>query len=317
MIVIVSFHDNAHVHAVLEHLDRPAVVVDVADFPHRSRLEVRLGCTVCEGGDRLRLTVRDDVVDVAEVGAVWYRRERPMQLDPALTDPTAQLFAWSESREALTGLWHAMDCFWMNPPAADEVGQRKIRQLQVAREVGLEVPSTLITNDPVRAREFVMRHEDSGVIRKAFRNIAEAPRATALVTAADQLRLEEVRYAPVTFQEYVPVDVDLRVIVVGEEVFAAAIKSTPEYAVDYRGGIGSAVFTPYLLPEEVETRLLALHRRLGLEYGASDFRVTPDGRHVFLEVNPGGEYLFMTERTGQPVPQAIAALLSRHDREHG
>ena len=49
-------------------------------------------------------------------------------------------------------------------------------------------------------------------------------------------------------------------------------------------------------------------------YGASDFRVTPDGDHVFLEVNPAGEYLFASDRTGQPVPQAIAAALARHDR---
>jgi hypothetical protein len=311
VILVVSFHDNPHVEAVLEHLTRPVVVFDVADFPSRTALEVRFGAD----GDRLVLEGRSGVVRAEEVGAVWYRREHPLGLDPALTDSTARLFAWSESSEALTGFWRALDCFWMNPPYADEVGQRKVRQLQLARQVGLRVPETLITNDPSAARSFVEAHVDNGVVRKAFRNIPEAPRSTELVTPADLTRIGDVRFAPVTFQEFVAASLDLRVIVVEDEVFAASIKSEPEFQTDYRMGIGSAEFSSYDLPDDVASALLDLHRRMGLVYGASDFRVTPDGEHVFLEVNPAGEYLFATERTQQPVPQAIAASLSRHDLE--
>jgi glutathione synthase/RimK-type ligase-like ATP-grasp enzyme len=313
MILVVTFPDNAHVQRVLEFVNRPVSVFDVADFPSRARIEARFG----PGGERLALvTVDGTTIEVAEVGAVWFRRVRAMDLDPDLMDETSRLFAWSESTEALTGLWHAMECFWMNPPAADEAGQRKIRQLQLARQVGLSVPETMITNDPGQALAFVSRYPDGGVIRKAFRNIPQAPRSTAVVTPDDRTRIDDVRYAPVIFQEFVPAVVDLRVIVVEDELFAVAIRSTPEYQTDYRMGIGSAQFTPYTLPDDVATRLIELHRRFGLAYGASDFRVTPDGEHVFLEVNPAGEYLFASERTGQPVPQAIAAALERHDNAH-
>lgn len=313
MIVIVSFPGNRHVEAVVEHLRRPSVVFDVSDFPARSAMEVRLGDAV---PDLVALHTAAGPVRADRVGAVWYRRERPMELDPALTDPTARLFAWSESHEALTGFWRSTECFWMNPPEADEVAQRKIRQLQLAREVGLRIPATLITNDPARARGFVEDHGTTGVIRKAFRNIVEAPRSTALVTEDDLARIDEVRLAPVTFQEYVEAELDLRVVVVEDEVFSTAIRSTPEHRVDYRLGLGSAELTPYRLPDDVASSLLQLHKRLGLAYGASDFRVTPDGEHVFLEVNPAGEYLFASEPTGLPVPHAIAACLTRHDKEH-
>jgi glutathione synthase/RimK-type ligase-like ATP-grasp enzyme len=313
MILIVSFHDNPHVQAVLQHVNRPVTVFDVAEFPSRASIEVSFG----DGIDRLRLMADGRrEIPIEDIGAVWYRRERPLELDPALTDPTSRLFAWSESTEALTGVWRALDCFWMNPPAADEAGHRKVRQLQLARRVGLQVPETLITNDPSSARAFAVEHLEHGVIRKALRNIAQAPRSTALVTAEDLARIGDVRYAPVTFQRFVPADLDLRVIVVEDEIFATAIKSEPEYQTDYRMGLGSAEFSPYTLPDDVASALLELHHRLGLVYGASDFRVTPDGEHVFLEVNPAGEYLFASERTGQPVPQAIAACLERHDRGH-
>lgn len=314
MILIVSFRDNAHVERVREHLTRPARVFDLADFPRRTTLTVRFA-----HGEADELTLvppGGPPLQVQEVGAVWYRRIRAMELDPVLTDPTGRLFAWSESSEAIQGLWQATDCFWMNPLAADESGQRKIRQLQVAREVGLSVPRTLITNNPATAHEFIAARPD-GVIRKAFRNIPEAPRSTALVNAEDLARIDSVRFAPVTFQEFVPAVCDLRVIVVEDDLFATAIRSQPEYQTDYRGGISSAEFSAYSLPDKVASALVELHKRLGLVYGASDFRVTPEGEHVFLEVNPAGEYLFASERTGQPVPQAIAACLDRHDRAHG
>ena len=204
----------------------------------------------------------------------------------------------------------------MNPPIADEVSQRKIRQLQVAREVGLTVPDTLVTNEPEAARAFIEAHGVGQVVRKAFRNIAQAPRETHLVSADDLALLDSVRFAPVIFQRFVPGDLDLRVTIVGDDVFTAAISSTADYRVDYRPGLGSATVVPYDLPPVITARLLALMKAFDLQYGAIDLRVTPDGDYVFLEVNPAGEYLFVSERTGQPVSAAIAAMLERQDRAH-
>jgi hypothetical protein len=45
--------------------------------------------------------------------------------------------------------------------------------------------------------------------------------------------------------------------------------------------------------------------RLGLVYGAIDMRLTPDGRYVFLEVNPSGLWLFTEEPTGLPITDAV------------
>jgi hypothetical protein len=43
-------------------------------------------------------------------------------------------------------------------------------------------------------------------------------------------------------------------------------------------------------------------------------RLTPDGRFVFLEVNPSGQWIFMEERTDVPMTEAFARLLIAHDR---
>lgn len=311
MILIVSFPNNEHVEEVRKQLTRPSVLVDTASFP------VSLGLSAAIDAERECLSFSlpgGEDLCLCQVGAVWYRRIRPYGFHEDLHDETARLFAWSEANEALLGVWYSLGCFWMNPPTADEVSQRKIRQLQVARRLGLSIPETLVTNQPDAAREFVERHGVGQVIRKAARNIAQAPRETHRLRAEDLAVLDTVRFTPVIFQRFVPADLDLRVTIVEDDIFAAAISSEPRYAADYRPGLASATLTPYRLPDPIAEKLLQLMKVFGLKFGAIDLRVTPDGDHVFLEVNPAGEYLFISQRTGQPIPAAIAAALERHDQ---
>jgi glutathione synthase/RimK-type ligase-like ATP-grasp enzyme len=312
VILILGGSDDDHIARVREHLKAPAVVLDLSQFPVSIGLSARYDCpheSVC---GRFLLADGTDL-HLNDVGAVWYRRIRPLGLHENLADDTARLFAWSETNEAVLGVWYSLECYWMNAPLADEAAQRKIRQLQVARRIGLPIPETLITNEPAAARDFVLQHGPGNIIRKAFRNIAQAPRET-LIVDRDQLDLiDSVRYAPVIFQRYVAADLDLRVTVVDNEIFAASIRSEPEFQVDYRLGLGTAVVEPYALPNDVTAKVRDLMMALGLNYGAIDMRVMGDGEHVFLEINPAGEWLFISDRTSQPIPEAIAASLERHD----
>jgi glutathione synthase/RimK-type ligase-like ATP-grasp enzyme len=310
VILVISFTDNPHVERVLQHITRDVVVMDIASFPATAGLDARLGA----GRHTRTFRLPDDRrVDLDDVRVVWRRRLRPISVHTDVTDSTSRLFAWSETDEALHGMLYTLQCPWMNPPMADEVAQRKVRQLQLAGQVGLTIPETLITTDPAEAAQFLAGYPPGGVITKAFRNLAEAQRWTRRVTPEDTARLETVKYAPVTFQAFVPVDLDLRVTIVEDDIFTAGIRSAPGYETDYRPGLLSATVRPYELPDDVAAALQRLMKAFGLRYGAIDMRVTPEGEHVFLEVNPGGEYLFACDRTGQPVPQAIAAALERHD----
>jgi hypothetical protein len=150
-------------------------------------------------------------------------------------------------------------------------------------------------------------------VRKAFRNIQEAPRETTVVRQQDLGLIGSVQYTPVIFQRFIPSRVDLRVTIVDGEFFSASIESQPQYEADYRMGLGSAKVLPYELPQDVTDRLIRLMDEFNLRYGAIDLRVTPDGDYVFFEVNPAGEYMFISQRTGQPISAAIAAALERHD----
>src|SRR6185295_7622249 len=98
---------------------------------------------------------------------------------------------------------------------------------------------------------------------------------------------------------------------VGERVFAAAVDSQAleRARIDWRkeGERLLRAWTPYPLPTAVAGRLLELAARLGLSYGAVDIVVTPDGRHVFLEINPAGEWFWLDDVFG---PRALSTAIA-------
>ena len=56
--------------------------------------------------------------------------------------------------------------------------------------------------------------------------------------------------------------------------------------------------------------LVALHRRLGLVYGAVDLICRPSGDWVFLELNQAGEWGWLADVAGVPIAGALADLMT-------
>ncbi|PNY80418.1 MvdC/MvdD family ATP grasp protein [Deinococcus koreensis] len=306
MILVISYPGEEHTDDVvgrLQRAGRDVVRIDLADFPAASGLS----CSWDVGApERYLIQTPGGTVDLAGARAAWWRRVRAHTLDPLMSDPDAMAFAMSETNEAVSGMLDALSCPWMNPREADSAAHHKPLQWAVARQVGLQLPRTLVTSRPDDARAFIAEIGVGKVVFKAFIAMLEAWRETRLVEESDLAHLDSVRLAPVIFQEYVP-GVDLRIIHVGERFYTAELDAQDtSYPVDMRMVIGEAKVRPVELPARLEAQLLALQRRLGLVYGAIDMRRTPDGDYLFLEVNPAGQWMFVEERTGLPISQAVA-----------
>ena len=65
----------------------------------------------------------------------------------------------------------------------------------------------------------------------------------------------------------------------------------------------------YDLSPDIEELVLKLTSALGLVYGAIDMIVTPEGEHVFLEINPSGQFGFIEQSTGLPILSSLADTL--------
>jgi hypothetical protein len=318
MILIVTSPNDEHA----DHLEpmlrgRGAAFVrfDPADFPAGAEVSLTYAA---QGQVKATLRTGAACVPLADVTSVWYRRPQPPAPHAEVEDVPARAFIREECRLFVHDLWQCLDCLWLPaPPMATVAAQHKASQLRLAGALGFELPPTLVTTSPADFLAFYRAHDGNVVSKLA--NIAfmravgrTFARYTEIVSRRDLGYASAVRYCPVIFQAYVPKRVELRVTVVGRRAFAAEIRSQGSHRTrhDWRHyDFYGTQYAPHDLPPDVEGRCVRLVERLGLTYGAIDMIVTPDGRYVFLEINPSGQYLWIEAATGLPISDAVCDLL--------
>ena len=314
MILIISAQEDIHATTVqnaLHQRGHDATILDLRDFPTKSALSLAYG----HDNDRRLLSHSGGSIDLDAVNVVWWRRPQAYVPAADIAEPEMHNFVFHECEEAIQGLWLTLDATWINPPGNDERAARKAWQLDVARACGLTVPRTLISNDPDAALRFIGQEGVERTIYKAFQGSEAAWRETRLLRPEEMDMIETVAHAPLIFQEYIDAVVDLRVTVVGDQIFAAAVHSQESaYSIDFRMDMANTTMTPHELPADICTGLQKLMTRLGLVYGAVDLRLRPDGSYVFLEINPAGQWLFVEEATGQDITGALATRMIDADQ---
>ena len=329
MIVILTAPHDAHLPAVAQHLQQhsvPFMVFDHAQFPGGAQLA--LTCSVT-GRLRHGLVVLGEqrrTLDMADISAVWDRRPALPVVDTQITDPALRGYIQRECRYFLDDVWHTLPCFWV--PGLPSLVQRasyKMTQLALAGRLGFEVPPTLVTNNPEEFLDFYRCHAGRIISKPFYGNtIYPSPGSTTdawyvythPVTVQDLGFAASLRFCPVIVQAYVPKHVELRITVVGSDIFACEIHSQVTHRTKHDWRNYDLAHTPHYvheLPPEIQDRCLRLVTALGLCYGAIDMILTPDGRYVFLEINPNGQFGWIENITGFPISAAIARLLATHE----
>ena len=294
----------------LEGRGTPYVRFNTEDFPAATSLE-----WTSEGTERLQW--RDTSVDLAAVTAVLYRR--PLPPDPSSwSTPERGRWALGESRAALEGVWRTLDALWVNHPDDNRAAGSKLSQLRRAREIGFIVPSTLVTNDAAVVRTFAGACSAAGLVCKPLEEglleLAGEERLffTSPLEIASDDALEDLGPEPYLFQQFIPKLYDVRVTVIGDEVFATRIESqaTEKGKTDWRRAGAEAVHTPENLPVDLAALCVALTRSYRLNFAAIDLAYTPDG-YSFFEINPNGQWAWIEQLTEQPLRSSMADLLER------
>lgn len=287
--------------------------LDTDQFPMAVRLSSRLG----NDGLRHQLEYGKRTVGTDEVQAVWMRRI----WQPQLSKELAPQFQESCARESIAALYGFLDSLsevrWVDDLQRIWEAENKLRQLRVAREVGFHIPRTLVTNDPEQARGFFQEVEGR-MVAKLLTPLSTSMEGssffvyTSAVREEDLVEAESLRYSPMVFQEQIPKLRELRVVFVAGTLFVGALDASRYAAVtmDWRRATPEKCpWEPDELPSEVAHCLYSFMAKLGLIFGAIDLIRTPAGEHVFLEVNPTGEWGMLERDLGYPISEAIADAL--------
>jgi glutathione synthase/RimK-type ligase-like ATP-grasp enzyme len=236
---------------------------------------------------------------------------RTMAPAPVAPDPESErndnrhaaMAAGRERHALLAGLLLRMEAEGARiaNPVWCEARVAKPFQLYRLRQAGIDVPDTLVTNDPAAAAAFARRHA-----RVLYKPVWGG--ATARLLEAKDLtpeRLALLANAPVTFQEFVPGD-NIRVYVVGGKVVASAVIETSD-EVDFRRGEGYVFRVD--LPAHVEEGCLRGARLFDLRLTSIDIKRDGD-RWAFLEFNTSPMFAVFDAKSGCRVGESLAAWLA-------
>lgn len=305
---------DIHIETVVDRLEERGartVVLDRLTADESVRASVRVG----PDGSSGELQCGEDRCDLSRLTAVWWR-VKPLSVtdfDPGRSSAGTR-FARREWRALLDSLeFFASGARWVNPRLPHRRALSKLRQLSVARSVGLEVPPTLVTNEPDRAERFV-RGRDAAIY-KAMTWFYDPPDRMIFTSpvSGDEIASDPaaVRRAPCLFQTRLDKSWELRVTVVGSRIFPVRIDpgSNEVMPIDWRRDHDAVSYRSVELDEDLAGRILEMNSRLDIDFGAYDLVVRPDGEPVFLEVNPAGQWLWLEYATGAPISSAVADLL--------
>lgn len=299
-LVIAELHDR-HV---------PVVRLDPGGFPADVTLAAQFDCDGLSG--HLVTGTRD--VDLTSVRSVYWRRPSPYKPVDGLTGQDAR-WCTDQARHGLGGTLAALPgAFYISHPWRIRDAEHKPTQLATAAACSLAVPPTVVTNDPLQARRFAAEH--GPVVYKPLWNTAyTAPDGSGRTIWAEQVdpgALDEaVAGTAHLFQQRVDKASDVRLTVVGEELFPVRIDGARH--LDWRRDYAALSYELIEAPAAVEKGVRAFLDAFGLVFGAFDFGIDRDGRWWLYECNPNGQWAWFPE----PIPARITAALANQLQHPG
>jgi len=322
ILLITTRADIASDYVVLElsRLNASFYRINTDQFPLSASSTIEINSS--SSSPRWLWQTKERTVGLDELRCIWFRRHRLPMMPPDIENAHAE-YSLRESDWFLRGALYTQQLTWMSHPTSLQLAESKTFQLSTARSIGLRVPDTIITNSPEDVRSF-FETQSRGVIAKPLRlgYFDYGQRKTCVFTNkvewADLENDDPIRIAPVIYQELIPKSFDIRVTVVGEDIFSAAIdsQSVPSARIDWRRADTDTLrHLVHALPPNVSDLCLRLVAKLGLSFGALDFALTPDGEYVFLEINPNGQWAWIEDLLDLPISESVASWLVAHSED--
>lgn len=266
---------------------------------------------------------QERIYDLAkDVHVIWNRRpgkpydDVPKDRRPSLATQRFvddQWYSWLEALQLLP------DVTWINHPHANDAMESKARQLWLASKMGFRIPTTLISNDPDKARIYLRRFGGRMIIKALYSPLIEEQEQDFFIFTNEISEIASnddarIRLNPCIFQEPMIPKTDYRVTVIGETVMSVRVDSENSSPVDldWRRQKEGLKFVHCNLPQDIEDLCRIYVRQNGLLFGAIDL-VEHNNEFVFLEINPNGEWGWLQKPVSLPIVETLCDLMILND----
>ena len=259
----------------------------------------------------------DKEFDLKGFKSVYYRRPVIPKFDAFQLSTTEQTFLSRECWKVVEGLCKLLSsAFWISPLSAIREAENKIWQLKVAKEIGFCIPDSVITNTPSHFNAFMDRNNHDCVVKAlSSARLGKESDEIAFTHKLEQSYDEQtIKLCPSYLQHNIHRDYDVRVIVIGTEVYAFSIRPADSNTdfIDWRAEETPLKYECIVVPEKVSRMCRCLVEKMNLSFGAIDLIKGIDESYYFLEINSNGQWAWLEAETGVKLSDKIADLL-----EHG
>ncbi len=200
------------------------------------------------------------------------------------------------------------DVKWMNNPVDTYKAENKLLQLKYAKEVGLRIPNTLVTNNnsfKLDNPTVAVKSLDTALFKI---NDKEAFFYTNIMTV-EEVKSYDISLFPVVIQDNLEPKVDYRVTIAGNKMYSAVISEHGKgVSGDWRRRKNTLKFIDCDVPDRIKQKCFKLLKRLRLSFGGIDL-VEHDNAFFFIEVNPTGEWAWLVDSANQKIYEGICDFL--------
>lgn len=316
IVLIVSNSIDPHVEdmiAYLNYYNQKFVRLNSNDIPQNIRFHLQHHKEIDASG-HIQVSTNNVKVSLQEIKSVWWRRPKAFILPEGLSSQE-KAFSQQELDHVWDGLWATVDTYWISLPSNIKNASNKYEQLKRAELFGLDTPKTIISNNYFEIQEFFSSIESRiayKVLTDPFLAMNKSdkplendrlPKAvrTTIITEKHIEKLGEQLLIPCLFQEYIEKHSEFRVTIIGDDIFVAEIFSQehPKTSVDFRHFDVPITYKVGQLSDEILNKCVQFVKSYNLNFSTMDLILTPEGRVVFLENNPNGQFIFIEKRLPQ------------------
>lgn len=241
-------------------------------------------------------------------GSVWFRRTKLPNIDNQNLEE--RFYLLNEYESLLKNLFCTIDAKWLSNPFSIYQAENKLFQLKVATSLGFKIPNTLVTNSKEDLKKFYFGNSKGIIIKPLSQSRIYNDNETEFIftNVLKEKHIEELdKYdlTPCIFQEEIEKSIELRVTVVGENIFTAGINSQIFEATKTDWRKEKLEFYIEEIPNEIKEKCLSLVKKLNLKFGAIDLIKDKKGNYIFLEINPNGQWAWIESETGLKISDSI------------
>jgi len=257
--------------------------------------------TLLETGDR-RLDLNDG-------GTGWLRRYAPSGWGTGIVAGSMESAVHRSFLTLVGSISRSGDRRWLT--RIDEMlrAEDRIVQLTAARSLGVSVPRTIIASDAERViDEFGPRFVVKPISLGLYRGPDGARSVYTSELDASTARQIDFGGVPFMAQELIDAERHLRIVTVRDRAWVASL-SAHDRPLDWRRQEEAHREWEAADDPDCAERAIRLAHVLGVGYSSQDWLVRGDER-LFIDFNPGGQWLFLPTEVSDPVTEEIARFLA-------